>query len=674
MLELHRAPLVGVAPELDLVLGLLHLGDHLLEPAGQAVDHGGVERHLAERGEELLLLEPHGEVGLLPLGLARLVLPLLPLEGLHLAEEPLHRREAGQHAADERGLLLLGVVLVGDVGDVPDRDARLAEPVLQRLELALGEVRRHHGPRDPFLALLDPLGERDLALAREERDAAHLAEVHPDRVLGAADGARREIDRVAGLGLDGLLPLVEGVFDLVQGAGRLGAVDDVDVHGSEHQHDVVELVRGDQVSGQGVVELFVGDVALLLARRDQLVQLFQFRVVAHGRASSVVGFGRTRSHGLPPASARIRGVSWPMAVWSELKSVVAPLASDRATVCEISRTRRWACRRSSRRRRRATSSGEVGPLPLLDEPPGEERAGDLVRQPLEERVRRQGRLVPERRQDGPGRGVDDAGGVDQRQQRLARLRDLEHQLAEVPFEPRHVLGWRDRRACGPAAGRTCLGETLGLEPEIARVDAEPPGRFASELDRLVAVLHLREHEGDAGAAGGAAPRARRVLLGEHTVEREEEEGPGGAAGRLEGLAAFGPEERVGVVAGRERRDPEPEAPPRERVRAPGQRPPLGIGRALEQILGAPRRFLPRPVGVEEEDRLVGIAAKEPQLGRRERGPEDGHGLPEAVLVRHQAVDVALDQERSAILGHALPRAVQARRASAPSGRAASRAS
>ena len=36
---------------------------------------------------------------------------------------------------------------------------------------------------DRVLALLDALGDLDLALAREERDAAHLAQVHADRVV-----------------------------------------------------------------------------------------------------------------------------------------------------------------------------------------------------------------------------------------------------------------------------------------------------------------------------------------------------------------------------------------------------------------------------------------------------------------------------------------------------------
>ena len=36
---------------------------------------------------------------------------------------------------------------------------------------------------DRVLALLDALGDLDLALAREERDAPHLAQVHADRVV-----------------------------------------------------------------------------------------------------------------------------------------------------------------------------------------------------------------------------------------------------------------------------------------------------------------------------------------------------------------------------------------------------------------------------------------------------------------------------------------------------------
>ena len=49
-----------------------------------------------------------------------------------------------------------------------------------------GQIEREHGLAHLALAGLDLLGDRDLFLAREERDAAHLLEVHADRIGGLA--------------------------------------------------------------------------------------------------------------------------------------------------------------------------------------------------------------------------------------------------------------------------------------------------------------------------------------------------------------------------------------------------------------------------------------------------------------------------------------------------------
>jgi hypothetical protein len=49
--------------------------------------------------------------------------------------------------------------------------------------------------------------------------------------------------------------------------------------GAEHQHDVVELVEGDEIGGESVVHLVVGEEALLLALRDQLVELLDLGFV-----------------------------------------------------------------------------------------------------------------------------------------------------------------------------------------------------------------------------------------------------------------------------------------------------------------------------------------------------------------------------------------------------------
>src|SRR5262249_62284004 len=47
---------------------------------------------------------------------------------------------------------------------------------------------------DRELAAFDALGDGDLAFAREQRDRAHLAEVHADRVVGLVESARGEIE------------------------------------------------------------------------------------------------------------------------------------------------------------------------------------------------------------------------------------------------------------------------------------------------------------------------------------------------------------------------------------------------------------------------------------------------------------------------------------------------
>ena len=81
-------------------------------------------------------------------------------------------------------------------------------------ELALG---RH-------IAALDALGQRDLLLGREQRDLAHLLEVHAHGVVGGA--LHREVERGSDLRLDRLLLHRRGLPAV--GAERLIAVDHVD--------------------------------------------------------------------------------------------------------------------------------------------------------------------------------------------------------------------------------------------------------------------------------------------------------------------------------------------------------------------------------------------------------------------------------------------------------------
>jgi hypothetical protein len=123
-------------------------------------------------------------------------------------------------------------------------------------------------PADHHLAAgLDAFGDGDFALARQQFDRAHFAQIHAHGIVGApdfvfVDVARRRagLDFLAvGLGI-GVGLLVVAFF----------VVDDVDAHLGQHRHGVFDLLRGHFVGRQGFVQLVVGDVAALLGGFDHL--------------------------------------------------------------------------------------------------------------------------------------------------------------------------------------------------------------------------------------------------------------------------------------------------------------------------------------------------------------------------------------------------------------------
>ena len=133
-------------------------------------------------------------------------------------------------------------------------------------------------PRDHRLAAgLDALGDRDLALARQQFHRAHLAQVHADRIVGAlgwllgllgGESLGFGLDQLVVLGLRVLLELV--ARSLIFGLGFLG-LDHVETHLAESRQDVLDLLRFDLPRGQQRVDLVMGDVAALLGAADQLL-------------------------------------------------------------------------------------------------------------------------------------------------------------------------------------------------------------------------------------------------------------------------------------------------------------------------------------------------------------------------------------------------------------------
>ncbi len=120
--------------------------------------------------------------------------------------------------------------------------------------------------------LLDPLGDLDLAFARQELDRAHLAHVHAHRIGRAAElGIER---RRSGFGF--LLDVLGGHggrrFGHQQRLGVGGLVVDLDAHVADHRDDALDLLGVEDVVGQVVVDLGVRQVAALLAEHDQRLQ------------------------------------------------------------------------------------------------------------------------------------------------------------------------------------------------------------------------------------------------------------------------------------------------------------------------------------------------------------------------------------------------------------------
>ena len=114
--------------------------------------------------------------GTLPVELL-VALLVLALEAAHLVDDL-------DDALGVPLLVELGVLLVDVADDLLDADLLLLELVAELEDLLDGDRRVEHDLQHAPLALLDALGDLDLALAGEQRDRAHLAQVHAHRVVG----------------------------------------------------------------------------------------------------------------------------------------------------------------------------------------------------------------------------------------------------------------------------------------------------------------------------------------------------------------------------------------------------------------------------------------------------------------------------------------------------------
>ena len=176
---------------------------------------------------------------------------------------------------------LVGDLLVVEDDQLADRPIAAPQVIAEQNHLLRHERRAGNRLDDGELAPLDAPRDLDLALAREQRDGAHLAQVHPDRIVGLVQRSRREVE------LDLFGPLRGPVDRLLVPQILLVRVDDLDAGAAERVEQVVELVRRRDLRRQELVHLVVQQVALLFADVDQLPYFVVFFLNRH--SSILVG-------------------------------------------------------------------------------------------------------------------------------------------------------------------------------------------------------------------------------------------------------------------------------------------------------------------------------------------------------------------------------------------------
>ena len=115
-----------------------------------------------------------------------------------------------------------------------------------------------------FAPGLDPLGDGDLALARQQLDAAHFAQIHPHRVVRAPEILVLVRARGQSRACGGFPVFGRDVLGIL-------ALDDVDAKLGKIGHRVFDLLGRNLIGRKRGIQLVVGDEAALLAARDQFL-------------------------------------------------------------------------------------------------------------------------------------------------------------------------------------------------------------------------------------------------------------------------------------------------------------------------------------------------------------------------------------------------------------------
>ncbi len=179
--------------------------------------------------------------------------------------------------------LFFGELFVVELDDFLDRARALAQVFADGQQF----LQDDRGARDRLehqqLAALDALGDGDFAFARQQRNGAHFAQVHANRVVRLFEHSRRQVEFAGILGYGKfVLGFDFGGFGdggIGGGAGGFGGGEvfvNIDAVALKRGEQVVDFFGGVHFGGQGIVYFVVEQVPALLAHGNELPYLIVF--------------------------------------------------------------------------------------------------------------------------------------------------------------------------------------------------------------------------------------------------------------------------------------------------------------------------------------------------------------------------------------------------------------
>ena len=169
--------------------------------------------------------------------------------------------------------LLLGDALLLVEGDhLADRQLPFGQILTEADQLLDRHRRAGDGLLCPDLAAFDALGDGDLALARQQRNDAHLPKIKAHGIIGLVERTGREVE----------FHLLVGAFlDLLVSISRsprrfkelLLRVADGNSLAAEGRKDLIDVVRGDKPLRQLLIDIVIGQEGLLLAHVEEFLHI-----------------------------------------------------------------------------------------------------------------------------------------------------------------------------------------------------------------------------------------------------------------------------------------------------------------------------------------------------------------------------------------------------------------